>query len=299
MFDNILPICTPNEFKILMVIFRKTRGWNKDTDKISYSQFRKLTGISSNSTIKNNLDSLVKKGMILQVAGTGGSTSEYSLNQDYEPADYRKCNDLITESVTSTVTESVNTKETNKQTLKKTNAGGKTPAQSKIMQDMLKARAEVNSPEFQEKKERRKERIAGLWQPDKQVDLLANVREYPSDVIEIIEAFCERWKKIPPAEGASDYSKWIKNAREVKEKLQETGLPLDKVFDEAYYIWKTPPQNMDIKRSQFAGNFTVFDLGSINKLIRDATSNILMGTKKRKTKVYYDPDGKRIEVEVR
>ena len=61
-FDEVLPkINNMSELKILLAVFRKTYGWVKDIDpntgqpiykledKISYSQFEKLTGLSSTS----------------------------------------------------------------------------------------------------------------------------------------------------------------------------------------------------------------------------------------------------------
>ena len=64
------------EFRLLVLIFRKTKGFGKDTDGISLSQFRKHTGISKDKIIKS-LDSLQKKELILvkkQILENGGNT---------------------------------------------------------------------------------------------------------------------------------------------------------------------------------------------------------------------------------
>lgn len=45
-FDHLMHYCTPAAFMIYMVIWRKTEGWHKEWDAISYSQFEELTGLS-------------------------------------------------------------------------------------------------------------------------------------------------------------------------------------------------------------------------------------------------------------
>jgi len=45
-FDYLMKYCTPPAFMVLMVVYRKTLGWNKEWDQISYSQFEELTGLS-------------------------------------------------------------------------------------------------------------------------------------------------------------------------------------------------------------------------------------------------------------
>jgi len=48
-FDFIMPYCNRHNkcaFSVLMAIFRKTRGWNKTEDRISYSQIMEATGLA-------------------------------------------------------------------------------------------------------------------------------------------------------------------------------------------------------------------------------------------------------------
>jgi len=61
------------EFKILLLICRKTFGWHKEKDKISYSQLIK-TGLGKN-TIPRAINSLKDNGYIIQ---TGSPHSGYS-----------------------------------------------------------------------------------------------------------------------------------------------------------------------------------------------------------------------------
>jgi phage replication O-like protein O len=64
LIDEVLPQCTPHEWKIICAIIRKTNGWNKERDQISYSQFEKLTGIKNKKTLSNAIVGLIEKGLI-------------------------------------------------------------------------------------------------------------------------------------------------------------------------------------------------------------------------------------------
>jgi hypothetical protein len=61
--DDLMKLLTPVEFLCLVVILRKTRGWDKDDDAISLSQFQHLTGIRSKKTIIRALDRLTDKNV--------------------------------------------------------------------------------------------------------------------------------------------------------------------------------------------------------------------------------------------
>ena len=55
-----------SEFFVLDVIYEKTFGWNKSTDKISISQFQEELGLSNRSVI-DSLEELKNKGLIFVV----------------------------------------------------------------------------------------------------------------------------------------------------------------------------------------------------------------------------------------
>ena len=78
LIDQYMRIMTPNEFCCLTLIIRKTRGWNKETDKISISQFQEFTGIQRNKTLSSALESLRKRGFI-EVVKFRGRVNEYRL----------------------------------------------------------------------------------------------------------------------------------------------------------------------------------------------------------------------------
>lgn len=56
--DEIMRYLTPAEYVCLQLIIRKTRGWNKQSDAISLSQFQEFTGIKSKRTIMRALHRL-------------------------------------------------------------------------------------------------------------------------------------------------------------------------------------------------------------------------------------------------
>lgn len=72
--DSCLKRLTSVEFMILMVIIRKTIGWQKKVDTISLSQFVKHTNLSKNTCIKV-LKKLIEDGYIAEISvGRSGTT---------------------------------------------------------------------------------------------------------------------------------------------------------------------------------------------------------------------------------
>jgi phage replication O-like protein O len=68
------------EWRILMVILRKTYGWNKKTDNISLSQFQESTGITTQH-VAVAIKRLVKDNIIIK--HNGNKIMEYGLQKDY------------------------------------------------------------------------------------------------------------------------------------------------------------------------------------------------------------------------
>lgn len=110
-FDHIMPLLSGSEWKILSLIIRKTKGWQKDEDDIAYSQFRSGTGISSNNTIKKALAKLVSMGIVQQ--GKPAHKADpygYRLNKNYSCRVSKNDTPSIKKWNTG-VSKSVNTKE--------------------------------------------------------------------------------------------------------------------------------------------------------------------------------------------
>jgi phage replication O-like protein O len=61
--DTLLFSLTPTEFKIYIIIYRQTIGWNKTWDRICHKVLMKKLVISR-SHLKRNLKSLIEKGLI-------------------------------------------------------------------------------------------------------------------------------------------------------------------------------------------------------------------------------------------
>ena len=60
-----MALMTGNEFKCLQLVIRKTRGWSKEFDAISTSQFVEFTGIKRQKTIYAALHTLVEQGWLI------------------------------------------------------------------------------------------------------------------------------------------------------------------------------------------------------------------------------------------
>jgi len=76
--DELLPDLTGAELKCYLVVIRKTKGWNKESDNISISQFMKATGLSNSAVIKA-CESLVKYGLLVKENGAR-NTGVYAVN---------------------------------------------------------------------------------------------------------------------------------------------------------------------------------------------------------------------------
>lgn len=77
--DQCMRIMTPKEFICLTLIIRKTRGWNKESHKISISQFQEFTGIKREKSLSAALESLRGRGFI-KVIKSRGRVNEYQLS---------------------------------------------------------------------------------------------------------------------------------------------------------------------------------------------------------------------------
>lgn len=111
MFDNyiidlVMPKVSPNEWKCLCLIIRKTIGWHKEHDELSFSQIKKGTGIKSNTTVADALKELEKAGYITvdRFVDDQWKSNIYALNLDFElevesgnPGPKNKSDDFSTE----------------------------------------------------------------------------------------------------------------------------------------------------------------------------------------------------------
>lgn len=76
--DELLIDMTKAELKVILVICRKTIGWHKETDAVSYSQFEKLTGLGRQA-IATAITLLQEKGLII-ADKAHKATTKYTLD---------------------------------------------------------------------------------------------------------------------------------------------------------------------------------------------------------------------------
>jgi len=90
MFDNyildvIMPELKPTHWKVLCFILRKTVGWQKVEDGLSYSQIMEGTGIGNRTTVSGAIKALTKAGYIECIrTEEQNSPNRYRINTDYE-----------------------------------------------------------------------------------------------------------------------------------------------------------------------------------------------------------------------
>ena len=80
--DEALAKLSGNACKVYLLIVRKTRGWQKEKDYISYSQIQKIVGISS-ATVEKTIDELTSKGLIKVKKGNEKQPNQYSLDDSF------------------------------------------------------------------------------------------------------------------------------------------------------------------------------------------------------------------------
>jgi hypothetical protein len=80
--DHVMPPCAPNTWKIVCVTVRKTRGWHKEEDWISISQFMRLTGIKSRTTCTKAVHDALKRKYLIRKPYR--NSYKYALNKRYE-----------------------------------------------------------------------------------------------------------------------------------------------------------------------------------------------------------------------
>ena len=71
------------EFRIILLIIRKTYGFHKNEDYIANSQMRGFTCINSKSRISVLINNLVDKNIVNRLKNVRGKTRKYSINEKY------------------------------------------------------------------------------------------------------------------------------------------------------------------------------------------------------------------------
>lgn len=128
--DELLPELSHSELKCYLCVLRKTKGWNKEEDAISVSQFMKVTGLSNKAVIAA-CESLVEREILERKSGdrnTGiysiktykTATSEKSSPVKNFPATSEKSSPVTSEKSSHTINNIKNNiQNTNKKNTKK------------------------------------------------------------------------------------------------------------------------------------------------------------------------------------
>lgn len=104
--DELLADLTGAELKCYLYVLRKTKGWNKEEDAISVSQFMKVTGLSNRKVI-DACERLVELGLLEQKIGSNKikvfSVRDYKTSSSEESSLVKKVHSGSEESSLSVV----------------------------------------------------------------------------------------------------------------------------------------------------------------------------------------------------
>ena len=104
--DELLADLTGAELKCYLYVLRKTKGWNKEEDSISVSQFMKVTGLSNRKVI-DACERLVELGLLEQKIGSNKikvfSVKDYKTSSSEESSLVKKVHSGSEESSLSVV----------------------------------------------------------------------------------------------------------------------------------------------------------------------------------------------------
>ena len=137
--DELMADMSGVELKCYLFVVRKTKGWNKECDAISLTQFVKFTG-SGKTAVVDALKNLVDLGLLVKKTGVR-NTSVYAINSfgnqtSSESELVQKANSTSSESELVTSSESEHTKNNNINTTTK-NKNNNTRTAKTNVKDLL------------------------------------------------------------------------------------------------------------------------------------------------------------------
>lgn len=142
--DELLADLTGAELKCYLYVLRKTKGWNKEEDAISVSQFIKVTGLSNRKVI-DACKRLVELGLLEQKIGSNKikvfSVKDYKTSSSEESSLVKKVHSSSEESSLSVV-KKVHTQNNN---INNTTKNNNTSSSGKNFQPRTKAKKNVFS----------------------------------------------------------------------------------------------------------------------------------------------------------
>ena len=160
--DELLAKLTCAELKCYLFVVRKTKGWNKESDSISVSQFMEVTGLSNRSVI-TACESLVEMGLLersggerklntysvkaFEISQTGKKSSSDKTGENFSQTGEKSSSDLV---------KKVHTQNNNKNTIQNNNKKNTKKSESDLLaefgivgqlaEDFLKLRKAKSAP---------------------------------------------------------------------------------------------------------------------------------------------------------
>ena len=146
--DELLAKLTCAELKCYLFVVRKTKGWNKESDSISVSQFMEVTGLSNRSVI-TACESLVEMGLLERSGGerklntysvkafdfseTGEKSSSDKTGENFSETGEKSSSDKTGEKSSSDLVKKVHTQNNNKNTIQNTNKKNTKKSESDLL----------------------------------------------------------------------------------------------------------------------------------------------------------------------
>ena len=130
--DELLPELSHSELKCYLCVLRKTKGWNKEEDAISVSQFMKVTGLSNKAVI-SACESLVEREILERKSGDR-NTGIYSI-KTYKTTTSEKSSPVTSEKSSHTINNIKNNIQNNNTSSSGKNFQPRTKAKKNVFSD--------------------------------------------------------------------------------------------------------------------------------------------------------------------
>ena len=189
LFDMLMRELSASGWKALCAIIRKTRGWQRDSDYIAYTQIMDLTGIKGRATIAQAIRELESRNLIVKgtVNKTLGRHYRLNIELEIELPSSSKIERMSSESELKSSSDSEHTKQTFvKQTrVRKNNKAASNTADKNALALLLELGVESNR------------KVKGLVK-----DLVNREPERYTEIIQDTAAYVAKWKGIENKAGA-------------------------------------------------------------------------------------------------
>jgi len=301
LFDIVFPTLTASEWAILCFILRKTRGFQKEYDKISYSQIIGGTPIKSKGTVSRCIKSLQERRLILKTTDDLGQcyykpNANFAIKVvDAEPEETASAVQNLDTPVQN-LNDPVQNLNDPVQNLDTQNTSLKTSLKTKECEPPLKeSEEELRKSLEQMSNDAANYAKACVEYANKTSPSMDALNSYPADVRNTIECFHKIWRIPIPRKSRNDYKKWIEDARDIRNMIIDSGYKVEDIMDKTKQYISTPEGATKPVTGYY--RFDVYDIGSIMKATGVVISRLLSGedlSYSGERLVTYDADGNEI-----